>query len=224
MADKLSNRERKQIFGNAIKAKKACRQASIDACKEKRADNRRKHEELEEAQEKLRLQQLANLGKIMVVIYAEIAGVIVILTIVDPSLMMSSYSSGMKHHIVYGNSEYRRLSTKSSYNNKGKPSERRIDGSYTVYTKDGFNFNVFGTDGTTFSFTSSIHYPTLVGESVSGVQFDQFWYDPSKRSSDVETAKFDAELDRLIKADADDVRKNPELLEEGYIPYFRLGF
>jgi hypothetical protein len=200
MADKLSNSQRKKILGDRIKAEKARIQASIDACKKKRADNRRKHEELAEAQEKLRLQELANLNKKMVVIYAEIAGEIVILTIVDPSLMMSSYSSGMNHHIVYGNSEYRRLSTISSYNNKGKRSERRIDESYTVSTADGVNFNVFGTDGKPcFSFTSSIHYPTLAGKSVSGVQFDQFWYDPSKSSSDDKTAKFHAELDRLIK-------------------------
>jgi len=139
----------------------------------------------------------------MVIIYAEINGVIFILTIVDPSLIMSSYSYGMNHHTMYGHLKYKRLLMTSSYNNKGKLSKRSIDESYTVSTVDGVNFNVISTDGNlVFHFTSLIHHPTLVGKSVSGVQFDQFWYDPSKRSSDVETVKFHAELGKLIEADS----------------------
>ena len=202
MLKTLTNSQRKKIIGDVIKAEEARIQASIDACKEKRKANRLKLEKRIREAEQARVCQSRDMNKKMVFVYAVIDGKIVILTIVDPSLMMSSYSSGMNHHIVYGNSEYRRLSTISSYNNKGKRSERRIDESYTVSTADSVNFNVFGTDGKLcFSFTSSIHYPTLVGKSVSGVQFDQFWYDPSKRSSDVETAKFDAELDGLIEED-----------------------
>lgn len=197
-----SNRERKQIFGNAIKAQEARRQASIDACKEKRADNRRKHEERIREAEQARIHRSRNLNNMMVIIYFEFYDIIVILAIVDPSLMMSSYSFGMNHHIMYGHPKYKTLEMIVSYNNKGVRSEKKIDESYTVSTADGVNFNVFGTDGKLyFSFTSSIDHPTLVGKSVSGVQFDQFWYDPSKRSSDVETAKFDAELDGLIKED-----------------------
>ena len=62
-------------------------------------------------------------------------------------------------------------------------------------------------------------FESLAGTSVSGVEFDQFWYDPFKGSFDAETAKFHAELNMLIEADADYVRKNPKLLEKGYFPY-----
>ena len=198
MPDKLSNSQRKKNVGNAGI------QASIDACKEKRADNRRKREERIRKAEQARIHRSRNLNNRMVIIYAKIAGVIVILAIVDPSLMMSSYSFGMNHHIMYGHPKYRTLEMIASYNNKGVRSERKIDESYTVSTDDGVNFNVIGTDGNhDFSFTSSIDHPTLVGKSVSGVQFDQFWYDPLKRLSDHKTAKFDAEFDGLIKADTD---------------------
>jgi hypothetical protein len=77
-------------------------------------------------------------------------------------------------------------------------------------------------DGTIIlSFETLIHYESLVGTSVSGVQFDQFFYDPYKSPFDAQTSQFHAELDRLIRADADYVSKTPELLEEGYIPYFK---
>lgn len=204
MPDNFSNKRRKQIVGDSIKAQEARIQARIDACKEKRAENKLIREKLSREAEQARIHRSRNLNNRMVIIYAKIAGVIIIFAIVDPSLMMSSYSFGMNHHIMYGDPKYRTLEMIASYNNKGVRSEKKIDGSYTVSTDDGVNFNVIGTDGNhVFSFTSSIQYPTLVGKSVSGVQFDQFWYDPSKCSSDVESAKFDAELDRLIQADTD---------------------
>jgi len=225
MEGNLTNRERKQIIGNALKSEREHIQASIDACKEKRAENRRKNQKLAEAQEKLRLQQLANLKKRMVIMFARIGNKIVILTIVDPSLMKSSYSVGMKHHITYGSPDYKKIHMKASYSLRGKRSERDNAHSYTVSTADGFNFDIIGTDETTItSFETLIHYESLAGKSVSGVQFDQFWYDPFQGSFDDETVKFNTELIMLIKADADYVTKNPELLEKGYVPYFRLGF
>lgn len=204
MPDKLSNSQRKKNVGNAIKAQEARRQASIDACNARRAENKLIREERIREAEQARIHRSRNLNNRMVIIYAKIAGVIIILAIVDPSLMMSSYSFGMNHHIMYGDPKYRTLEMIASYNNKGMRSERKIDESYTVSTDDGVNFNVIGTDGNhVFSFTSSIDHPTLVGKSVSSVQFNQFWYDPSKCSSDHKTSQFYAELDRLIKADTD---------------------
>ncbi len=222
MSEHLSNKERKKNFGDAIKAKIAINQAGIDACKEKRAENIIKRQELAEAQERFRLQQLANLKKRTVIIYAIIDGQIVILAIVDPSLIKSSYSVGRNHHITYGSPDYERIYMKASYSPRGKRSERNHQYSYTVSTTDGSNFDILDMDGTTrLSFETLIHYESLVGTSVSGVQFDQFWYDPFKDSIDDETAKFHAELDRLIRADGDYVSKNPELLEEGYVQYFK---
>jgi hypothetical protein len=174
---------------------------------------------LAKAQEELRLQQSANLKKKMVLIYAEIGGKIVILTIVDPSLMKSN-SVRMKHHITYGFPEYKQFFMKASYSLKGKRLETKCPCTYTVSTADGFNFDIIDNNGTTIiSFESLIHYESLAGTSVSGVEFDQFWYDPFKGSFDAETAKFHAELNMLIEADADYVRKNPKLLEKGYFPY-----
>jgi predicted methyltransferase len=92
MLEPLSNKQRKKEFGKAIEAERARIQASIDACNARRATNRENREKLAEAQEELRLRQLANLKKKMVIIYAVINGQIVILTIVDPSLMKSTYS------------------------------------------------------------------------------------------------------------------------------------
>lgn len=221
MAKNLTNRQRKEIFGNALKVQQALIQASIDTRKEKRVENRRKLHELAEAQEKLRLQQLANLKKKMVIMFAKIGNKIFILTIVDPSLMKSSYSFRMKHHITYGSPDYEKIRMKASYSIRGKRSERDNAYSYTVSTADGFNFDIIGLDGTTStSFETLIHYESLAGKSFSDVQFDQFFYDPFKDSIDDETAKFDEELKRLIEADAEYVSKNPELLEEGYIAYF----
>lgn len=156
--------------------------------------------------------------------FFKIGDQIVILTIVDPSLMKSSYSVGMQHHITYGSPDYERIYMKASYSFKGKRREIKENHrySYTVSTADGFNFDIIDTDGTTIlSFETLIHYESLVGTSVSGVKFDQFFYDPFQGSIDDETAKFHKELDRLIQADAEYVSGNPELLEEGYIPYFR---
>ena len=203
MSGRLSNKRKKEIIRNAIKANEARIRASIDACKAKRDANRTKREKCIKEAERARIHQSRNLNNNMVIIYFEFYDVIVILAIVDPSLMMSSYSFGMNHHIMYGHPKYRILEMIVSYNNKGVRSEKKIDESYTVSTADGVNFTVIGRDGNhVFSFTSLIHHPTLVGKSVSGVQFDQFWYDPSKRSSDRETAKFHAELGKLIEADS----------------------
>ena len=225
MLRKPSNTDRKKIIGDEIDAQKARFQASIDACNAKRDENRRKRQELAEAQEQLRLQRLANLRKKMVIIFAEINGQIVILTIIDLELLKLKYSVGMNHYITYGSSDYEKLNMMASYTYKGKRLDKSDCCAYTVSTADGFNFDIIRTDGTTIlSFETLIHYESLVGTSVSGVQFDQFFYDPFQCPFDAETAKFHAELDRLIKADADYVSENPELLEEGHIPYFRLEF
>jgi len=223
MSGTLTNRERKKNFGDALEAERARIQASIDACNARRATNRRKREELAEAQEELRLRLLANLRKKMVIMFAEIGNETVILAIVDPSLMKSDNSVQMKHHITYGSPDYKKIHMKASYSPRGKRSERGHY-SYTVSTADGSNFDIIDTDGTTrLSFETLIHYESLAGKSFSGVKFDQFWYDPFKGQFDDETAKFHEELDRLIQADAEYVKNNPKLLEEGYIPYFRFG-
>lgn len=225
MSGTLTNKQRKKEFWKPIQDHKARIQASIDACNAKRAENRINRQKLAKAQEESRIRQLANLTKKMVIMFAMIGEQIVILTIVDPSLIKSNYSLGMKHHITYGSPDYEKIYMKASYSPRGKRSERNHQYSYTVSTVDGFNFDILDTDGTTrLSFETLIHYESLAGTSVSGVQFDQFFYDPFKGSIDDETAKFHAELDRLIQADADYVRENPELLEEGYVPYFRFGF
>lgn len=224
MSGTLTNSQRKKNVGDAIKAHKALIQASIDACNAKRAENRIKRQELAEAQEKLRIRQLANLRKRMVIMFVKIGNENVIMTIVDPSLMKSSYSFGMKHHITYGSPNYEKIYMKASYSFKGKRNELKENHqySYTVSTTDSSNFVILDMDGTTrLSFETLIHYESLVGTSVSGVQFDQFFYDPYKSPFDDETAKFHKELDRLIQADAEYVSGNPELLEKEYIPYFR---
>jgi len=226
MPKKFSNKQRKQIVGDSIKAERALIQASIDDCKAKRAENRKKSQELEEAQEKFRLQQLTNLRKKMVIIFAIINGEIVIFAIVDPSLMKSSTSVERNHHIIYGSPDYKEIHMMASYSPKGKRFKRieNYKYSYTVSTANGFKFHIIDENGTTrLSFETVIDYESLAGKSVSDVQFDQFWYDPFKGSIDDETAKFQKELDRLIRANADYVRKNPELLEKGYVPY-RFGF
>ena len=221
----LSNKKRKQIRGEAIKAPKALIQASFDACRAKRDENQNARQKLAEEQKKLRLQRLANLRKKMVIIFAEINGEIVILTNIDLELLKLKYSVGMNHYITYGSSDYEKLNMMASYTYKGKRLDKSDSCAYTVSTADGFNFDIIGTDGTTIlSFETLIHYESLVGTSVSGVKFDQFFYDPFQCPFDAETAKFHAELDRLIQADADYVSENPELLEEGHIPYFRLEF
>jgi len=227
MSEKLSNKERKEIIGKAIKAHKALIPASIYARNAKRATNQENREKLEEERENGRLHQLANLMKKMVIMFAKIRNEIVILTIVDPSLLKFDNSVRMKHHITYGYLDYKKVHMMASYSPREKRSEliENYQYSYTVSTADGLNFDILDTDGTTIlSFETLIHYESLVGTLVSGVQFDQFWYDPFKGSIDNETAKFHAELDRLIQADADYVKKNPELLEKGYVPYFRFGF
>lgn len=226
MSGTLTNSERKKIVGDAIKAQKARFQASIDACNAKRDENRRKRQELAEAQEQLRLQRLANLRKKMVIIFAEIDGRIVILTIIDVELLKSDYSARTKnYHITYGSSNYEELYMIASYTCRGKRLNKTDCRAYTVSTDDGVNFKIFDTDGKlVFSFETLIQYETLAGTSVSGIKFDQFFYDPFQCSFDDETAKFHAELDRLIEADADYVSKNPDILDEGYIPYFRLRF
>jgi hypothetical protein len=109
----------------------------------------------------------------------------------------------------------------ASYSSRGKRSELKNEHSYTVSTVDGFNFYIIDADGTRIlTYETLFHYESLAGKSFSGVQFDQFWYDPFKGQFDDKTAKFHAELVRLIQADAEYVKNNPKLLEEGYIPYF----
>lgn len=215
MLVKLTNGERKVIFGKKFKAERERIQASIDACKARRAENGIKRQGLAEAQEKLRLQQLANLRKKMVIIFCIIDGRIVILTIVDPSLLKFDNSVRMKHHITYGFPEYKKVHMNASYSLRGKKSESKNAYSYTVSTADGFNFDIIDTDGTTIlSFETRIHYESLAGKSFSGVQFDQIFYDPFKDPFDDGTAKFHKELDRLIEADRLHIERNPELLSQ----------
>ena len=112
MSGRLSEREKERI------------QASIDARNAKRDKNKRNSQELAEERKNCRLQQSANLRKKMVVIFAEINGQIVILTIVDPSLINSNVSVLMKHHIIYGFPEYKEgVRMKASYSSRGKRSE-----------------------------------------------------------------------------------------------------
>ena len=225
MSGTLSNKERKKKFWKPIQDHKAHIQESNEAREAKRAENRIKRQELADAQEKLRIRQLTNLKKKMIIIFAIINGERLILAIVDPSLMKSSYSVERNHHIIYGSPDYKEIHMMASYSPRGKRSERNHQYSYTVSTANGFKFHIIDENGTTrLSFETVIDYESLAGTSVSGVQFDQFWYDPFKGSIDDETAKFQKELDRLIQADADYVSKNPKLLEEGYVPYFRFGF
>ena len=220
MSEKLTNREKKEIIRNAIEAERARIQASIRACNARRATNRENREKLAEAQEESRLQQLANLKKKMVIIYAVIYGQIVILTIVDPSFIKSTHSLGKKHHITYGSPDYERIYTAASYSPRGRRSER-CRYLYTVSTNDGIKFDIHEADGTKrLSFETLIHYESLAGKSFSGVQFDQYWYDPFQRPFNDDTAKFHAELVRLINADAEYVKENPKLLKNGYVTYF----
>ena len=225
MSELLSKEERKTYFIDAIKAHEARIHASIHACKERRAENKRKSQELAKELEQIRLKHSANLKKRMVIMFFQIDEQIVILTIVDPSFMKSKSSVEMKHHITYGSPNYDEIYMKASYTFKGKRRviEENNRYSYTVSTTDGSNFHIIDdTDGTTrLSFKTLIHYDSLVGTSVSGVKFDQFFYDPFQDSFDDKTAKFHKELDRLIRADADYVKENPELSEEVYIRYFR---
>ena len=199
----------------------AKRQASIRACNEKRNFRRKKLQEDLVRIEDERLKQLYNLTKEMVFVFLELNGIIVVLAIVDPSWIRSSSSKPNNPHIVYGDPEYRLLSMKASYNTCGDRSEITDVKSYTVSTSDGITFNVIDIEENVFSFTTFVKYESLVGQIVSGVQFDQFWYSPSKVVSDSETAKFHAELDMLVEADAEHVRRNPKLLEDGYILYHR---
>jgi hypothetical protein len=210
------------MSGTLTNSQRARIQESIDARKEKRDKNRRNSQLLAERQEKLQLQQSANLRMKMVFIFADIDGERLILTIVDPSLMNSEDSVERNHHIKYGSSEYNLIHMRASYSPRGKRSKliKNDQYSYTVSTADGINFDIIGTDGTTIlSFETVIDYESLAGRSFSGVQFDQFWYDPFKCPFDAETAKFDAVLNRLIKADADYVSENPNM-KKGY---FRFG-
>lgn len=158
----------------------------------------------------------------MVIVFAKIDGQIVILTIIDLELLKLKYSAGMNQCIKYGSSDYDRVDSTAWYTYKGTRERKTDCRAYTVSTDDGVNFKIFDTDGKlVFSFETLIQYETLAGTSVSGVKFDQFLYDPFQCPFDAETVRFHAELDRLIEADADYVSKNPELLEKGYIPYFR---
>jgi hypothetical protein len=221
MSGKLSNRERKKIVGDAIKAHEARIQASIDAHKANKDKNLKKREEWAEAQEQMRLQRLANLHKKMVIIFADLDYQKVMLTIVDPSLMKSECSVREKHHVVYGSADYRQLSMKASYNLRGTRLIQSDVKSYTVSTPDGIEFKVVDFDGNVFSFKSLMKYETLVGRTFSNVKIDQYWYDPFKASFDDEAAKFHAELDKLVEADRQHIEGHPELLGEGYIPYHR---
>lgn len=193
-------------------------QASINACNERRRVNKAKLAERLQKLENLRLQRLYNLKKRMVVIFAVVNGEIVILTMVDPSLMISSINNS---HIVYGTPEYHRLSMMASYNPRGTRTNKLNCESYTVSTVDGINFNVVDKDGKVFSFETFMKYESLVGQTVSDVKFDQWLYDPINVESDEKTRMIDDELFKVIEHERINIAKNPTLLEQGYVLYHR---
>lgn len=199
-------------------------QASINACKERRRLKREQLAKRLQELEILRLQRLYNLKKRMVVIFADVKGEPVILTMVDPSLMSCTYSSGKNHHIVYGNTEYYRLSMKASCNPRGTRTNKPDFKSYTVSTPDGINFKVVDKDGKVFSFKTFMKYESLVGQTVSDVKVDQWLYDPSDVESDEKTRMIHSELLKVIEEDKKYLAENPTLLEEGYVLYHSSAF
>ena len=207
-----TNAERKASFGAQIKAKQALIAASYERKRVKREELAKRLQELET----LRRQRLYNLKKRMVVIFAVVNGEIVILTMVDPSLMISSINNS---HIVYGTPEYHRLSMMASYNPCGIRTNKTNCESYTVSTTDGINFKVVDKDRNVFSFKTFMEYKSLVGETVSDVKFDQWLYDPSDIESDEKTRMIHAELLKIIEEDGKYLAENPKLLEEKYILY-----
>ena len=220
MSGTLTNRERKEIIGNKIKAHEARIQASIDACNDKRTKKRIDRQERIKQNEKVISIEMKNLNKSSVIIFAKIDDEIVILTILDFNLLKSDYSVGMKHHIMYGLSDYHKLTMMASYTFRGKRLDKHYS-TYTVFTEDGIHFNILNTDGNVlFSFETLIQYESLAGRSISDVNFDQFLYEPHKCASDKDTAMFHTELDRLIEADRQNIERNPEL-RQGYFPYHR---
>jgi hypothetical protein len=212
-----TNAESKARFGAQIKAN----EASIAASYQRKKEKREKREKLLQKLENLRLQRLYNLKKRMVVIFAVVNGEIVILTMVDPSLMVSSINSS---HIVYGTPEYYLLSMMASYNQRGTRRDKRDFESYTVSTVDGINFNVVDKDGKVFSFETFMKYESLVGQTFSDIQFDQWLYDPINVESDEKTRMIHEELLKVIQHEKRNIAETPTLLEEWYVPYHYSDF
>jgi len=203
-------------------AQRKASQASIAASYERKRLKREQREKWLQELETLRRQRLYNLKKRMVVIFARVNGVIVILTMVDPALMMSSTNNS---DIVYGDTkEWRRLSMKASYNPRGIRTNKTTFKSYTVSTTDGSNFKFVDKDEKVLFFETFMEYKSLVGEIVSDVQVDQWLYDPSEVKSDEKTRMIHDELMNIIDEDKTYLAENPTLLEEGYILYHYSGF
>jgi len=196
MSEKPSNKQIKESRKKYYDDQRAKLQASIDACREKRERNRIARE----IKESERRKELCNLCKPMVIIFTVLRGRMIISTIVDPILALSTYSTGNKHHIIYG-TEYTKISTTGSYNSKGKLTEKKGE-SYTVSTVDGINFNVNRKydPEKVLSFKSSIKYENIVGE-YENVQFGQAWFSPKNLKMDRETRMIHAQLLQLIEND-----------------------
>ena len=202
------------------KAQKNASQASIAASYEKKRVKKEERAKRLQAIETLRLQRLYNLNKRMVVIFANVNGVIVILTMVDPALMLSSTSNS---YIVYGDmNKWRRLAMKASYNPRGTRTNKSDFKSYTVSTTDGSNFNFVDKDGKVLSFETFMEYESLVGQTVSDVQVDQWLYDPREVGSDENTTMIHEELLKIIEEDKTYLAANPSL--KNYILYHHSPF
>ena len=200
----------KASFGAQIKANQASIAASYERKRVKREELAKRLQELETR----RLQRLYNLKKRMVVIFAVVKGEIVILTMVDPLLMRCNYSSAKNHHIVYGTTEYHRLSMMASYNPRGTRTNKPNCESYTVSTVDGINFKVVDKDGKVFSFETFMKYESLVGQNVSDVKFDQWLYDPINVESDEKTLMIHGELLKVIEHEKKTSKKTRNFLNK----------
>jgi hypothetical protein len=228
-----ANAQKKLNFWLPIQKSIDAKQASIDSCYARKEEKRKLRAKLLQELEKLRIQRLYNLKKRMVVIFVVLNGQIVILTMVDPSLMSCTYSSAKNHHIVYGNTEYHRLSMMASHNPRGTRTDKLKFESYTVSTVDGTNFDVIDKNGKVLSFETFMKYESLDGQTVSDVKVkqtfldvkvDQWLYDPSDVESDEKTRMIHAELLKVIEEDKKYLAENPTLLEEGYVLYHWSAF
>lgn len=224
-----TNAERKHNLSKAMEKIERIRNpvdaknAFIDACNEQKRLRDEQLAELRQKLENLRLQRLYNLKKRMVIVFVKLDDILVILTIIDPSLIKCPSTTGKNHHIVYGDTEYKILSMMASHNPSGTRIENKCFKSYTVSTLDRSEFEVIDKNGKpVFSFETFMKYESLTGKTFSDVVFDQFLFSPSNVESDEKTAMFHTELLRLIKEDADYLKENPDIV--GYIPYHWSNF
>ena len=171
MSGTLTNSQRKKNFGDAIKVKIAINQAGIYACKEKRAENRRKSQELAEATEKNRIQRLFNLNQPLIFVYIVFENTVVIIAIAIPSTT----------EVIYGSPVYKRLRTNITFTLKGKRciSDEYLNLKYRVFTQNGIDFTFFDPDGNVaLNFQSILPYRQLAGKSIENVFVKKTLYDP----------------------------------------------